>query len=176
MSSPLARPLASCGTVRLAALTVLGLLAPLGSRPAQAAVLNCTVSATSVVFGSYTPMQPGPLIGTGTITTICTVNSHRNSITVDLSGGTSGSFATRTMTTTVGTTTYPLNYNLYLDAADTTIWGDGTGGSQVDTVTITRHGNNNTITTSLTVYGAVAAGQDPAPGIYSDGIIVTVNF
>jgi len=139
-------------------------------------VLDCTVSATSVAFGTYTPLQPGALIGTGTMTTICTVTSHRNTLTIDLSAGASGNFTTRTMTTTVGTTTYPLNYNLYLDAADTVIWGDGTGGSQADTVTITRHGNNNTITTNLTVYGAVAPAQDPTPGIYTDAITVTVNF
>jgi spore coat protein U-like protein len=110
------------------------------------------------------------------MTAICTVNSHRNTLTVDLSAGVSGSFTTRTLTTTVGTTTYPLNYNLYQDAANTLIWGDGTGGSQADTVTITRHGNNNTITTNLTVYGAVAPAQDPAPGIYTDSITISVNF
>jgi len=43
-------------------------------------------------------------------------------------------------------------------------------------VKLTRHGNNNTITTNVTVYGAVAPAQDPAPGSYTDGITVTVNF
>jgi len=176
MNSYLSRPLAVSGALRFAALTLLALLTPLASLPAQAAVLDCTVSATSVAFGTYVPLQPGALIGTGTMTAICTVNSHRNTITVDLSAGASRSFTTRTMTTTVGTTTYPLNYNLYQDAANTLIWGDGTGGSQADAVTITRHGNNNTITTNLTVYGAVAPAQDPAPGIYTDSITVTVNF
>jgi spore coat protein U-like protein len=176
MNSYPGRPLAASGPLRFAALTLLALLTPLASLPAQAAVLDCTVSATSVAFGTYVPLQPGALIGTGTMTAICTVNSHRNALTVDLSTGVSGGFTTRTMTTIVGTTTYPLNYNLYQDAANTLIWGDGTGGSQADTVTITRHGNSNTITTNLTVYGAVAPAQDPAPGIYTDGITVTVNF
>jgi spore coat protein U-like protein len=176
MSAHPNRPLAASGTLRFAALTLLALLAPLATPPVHAAVLGCTVSATSVAFGTYVPLQPGALIGTGTMTAICTVNSHRNTITVDLSAGASGSFTTRTMTTTIGTTAYPLNYNLYLDAADTVIWGDGTGGSQADTVTITRHGNNNTITTNLTVYGAMAPSQDPVPGIYTDSITVTVNF
>jgi len=157
VNSYLGRPLAAGGTFRFAALTLLALLTPLASHPAQAAVLNCTISATSVAFGTYVPLQPSALIGTGTMTAICTVNSHK-------------------MTTTVGTTTDSLNYNLYQDAANTVIWGDGTGGSQVDTVTITRHGNNNTISTNLTVYGAVAPAQDPAAGIYTDSIIVTVNF
>ena len=176
MSSHPNRPPATSGMVRLAAPLLLPLLAPLAAPRAQAAVLNCTVSATSVAFGSYTPLQPSALIGTGTMTAICTVDSHKNTLTVDLSSGMSGSFITRTLTTTVGTTTYPLNYNLYQDAANTLIWGDGTGGSQADTVTITRHGNNNTITTNDTVYGAVAPAQDPAPGIYTDSITISVNF
>lgn len=161
---------------QVATLALLVLVTVFASRPAESAVLSCTVSATSVAFGTYTPLQPAALIGTGTLTTICTVNSHKNTITVDLSTGTSGTFTTRTMTTTAGTTTYPLNYNLYMDAADTQIWGDGTGGSLMDTVALTRKGNNNTITTAVTVYGAVAPMQDPAPGTYSDTITVTVNF
>lgn len=176
MNSYLGRPLAASGTLRFAALTQLALLTPLASPPAQGAVLNCTVSATSVAFGTYVPLQPGALVGTGTMTAICTVDSHKNTLTIDLSAGASGSFTTRTMTTAVGTSTYPLNYNLYQDVASTVIWGDGTGGSQANAVTITRHGNNNTITTSVTVYGAVAPAQDPAPGIYTDTITLTVNF
>jgi spore coat protein U-like protein len=176
MNSYLGRPGAANGTFRFATLTLLALLTPLATPPVYAAVVGCTVSATSVAFGTYVPLQPGALIGTGTMTMICAVNSHKNTLTVDLSPGVSGSFITRTMTTIVGTTTYPLNYNLYQDAASTVIWGDGTGASQANTVTITRHANNNTITINLTVYGAVAPAQDPAPGSYTDGITVTVNF
>ena len=176
MNPSVNRPLLACGILRLAALTLFVLITPLAFRPAQADVSNCTVSATSVAFGTYTPLQATPLIGTGTVTTICTVTSHTNMIRIDLTAGASNSFVTRTLTTTVGTTTYSLNYNLYLDAADTQIWGDGTGGSQVNHVKLTRQGNNDTITTTLTVYGAVAPSQDPAPGSYTDGITVTVNF
>ena len=176
MSSHLTRPLAASGTLRFATVSLLALLTPLASRPAPAAVLDCTVSATSVAFGAYVPLQPGALIGTGTMTAICTVNSVKNTHTIDLSAGVSRSFITRTLTTTVGTTTYALNYNLYQDAANTLVWGDGTGGSQADAVPIMRHGNNNTITTNITVYGAVAPAQDPAPGIYTDSITISVNF
>jgi spore coat protein U-like protein len=161
---------------RLAALTLLVLITPIASRTVHAQVLNCTVTATSVIFGTYTPLQPTALSGTGTITTVCTVASEKNNITVALSPGASGGFTTRTMTTTVGTTASPLNYNLYQDAANNLIWGDGTGGSQPNTVKIMRHAGDPVITTNVTVYGAVAPSQDPAPGIYSDGINVTVNF
>jgi spore coat protein U-like protein len=170
MKCYLRRPHPARCTVLLALLTAIA--APLS----HAAVSNCTVTATSVAFGTYTPLQATALTGTGTITTVCTVTSHSNTITVDLTAGTSGTFTARTMTTVLGTTTYTLTYNLYQNAADTIIWGNGTGGSQADTVTLTRHGGNDTITTATTIYGAVAPSQDPAPGTYTDTITVSVNF
>jgi spore coat protein U-like protein len=158
----------------LAPQALLGLL--LVAPAVHAAVSSCTVSATGPAFGTYGPMQAAALISTGTVTTVCVVTSHSNTITISLSPGHSGNFTARQMTTLVGGTTYTLGYNLYQDAADSIIWGDGTGGSQIETVTLKRHGNNDTITTGLTVYGAVPPGQDPMPGVYTDGITVTVNF
>jgi len=153
------------------------LLALLLVAPAvQAAVSSCTVSATGPVFGTYTPMQGAALTSTGTVTTVCVVTSHSNTITIGLSPGYSGNFGTREMTTLVGGTTYTLNYNLYLNVAGTQIWGDGSGPSMLDTVTLTRHGNQNTITTNSTVYGQIPALQDPVPGAYTDTITVTVTF
>jgi spore coat protein U domain-containing protein, fimbrial subunit CupE1/2/3/6 len=157
-------------TVALAALAVLLAAA------AQAAVTTCTVSTTAVAFGTYTPLQAA-LPATGAVNTVCTVTSHSNTISIALSQGHSANFATRQMTTLVGVTTYTLNYNLYQNASDTTIWGDGSSANYpAETVTLTRHGGNNTITTSTPVYGSVLAGQDPAPGTYGDTITVTVTF
>ena len=159
-----------------ASLALLVLLTALLFAPAaDAAVSSCTVSATGPAFGNYNPMQGTSLTTTGTVTTVCVVTSHRNTITISLSPGHSGNFA-RQMTTLFGGTTYTLSYNLFLDAANTQIWGDGTGGSVLDTVTLTRHGNNNTITTDSTVYGTILALQNPVPGAYTDTIVVSVNF
>jgi spore coat protein U domain-containing protein, fimbrial subunit CupE1/2/3/6 len=164
-------------TLRFAAGLALAALAALLPTAALAAVLSCTVSTAAVAFGTYTPLQAAPLAGTGAVNTVCTVNSHTNTLTIALSTGNSASFATRQLKTTVGVTTYTLNYNLYQNPADTTIWGDGSSASYPTlNVTLTRHGNVNTITTSTPVYGAVGAAQDPAPGTYADTITVTVNF
>jgi spore coat protein U-like protein len=164
-------------TLRFGAGLGLAALAVLLATAAPATVLNCTVTTTAVAFGTYTPLQAAPLTGTGAVNTVCTVNSHSNTITIALSTGNSGSFATRHLNTTVGTTTYTLNYNLYQNVADTTIWGDGSSAAYPTLqVTLTRHGGVNTITTSTPVYGAVGAAQDPAPGTYADTITVTVNF
>ena len=67
----------------------------------------------------------------------------------------------------------PLFYNLYLDAARTVIWGDGSAGTQAF---FARNplGNNQDITVPL--YGRIPARQDRSIGAYSDTIIVTLSF
>ncbi len=148
------------------------LLALAAAPLAHAAVTSCTVTASGVAFGTYTPLMPSALPGTGTIGITCTVSSHSNAITVELSTGVGNNFASRHLTSGG----YTLSYNLYLDPAYTRVWGNGTGGSFADTVTLTRTHRAISVSTTLTVYGAVGALQDPAPGTYGDNIIVTVNY
>jgi spore coat protein U-like protein len=147
------------------------LLAAVGgfaSPAARPAIASCTVTASGIVFGTYTPLQAASLDSNGTISIACTGVSGRNTITIDLSTGGSGNYLTRTLA--AGTLT--LNYDLYLDAAYTQVWGNGTGGSAEGTASIRRRTPNAT----LTVYGAIAARQDPAPGSYTDNITVSVNY
>jgi len=147
----------------------LGLCVALAAMPAaHAAIASCSVAATNVVFGIYTPLQAAALSSAGTISITCTGVRGRNTVTIDLSQGASGNYTTRRLTAGAAT----LNYNLYQDAANTEIWGNGTGGSTEASVTIRRR----TPTATLTVYGAVNARQDPAPGSYTDTITVTVNY
>lgn len=63
-----------------------------------------------------------------------------------------------------------VNYQLYLDAAHSTIWGDGTAGTSTAT------GTGSGLSQSLTVYGQVPAQTTPAPGTYSDTITATITF
>jgi spore coat protein U-like protein len=145
-------------------------LALLGTAAAARAgtIASCTVSAVGVAFGTYTPLQAAPLDMNGTVNITCTGVTGRNTVTIDLSTGTSNNYVTRTLTTGPGT----LNYNLYFDAAYTQVWGNGTGGSVQGTALIRRRAPN----VSLPVYGAVAARQDPSPGVYGDTITVSVNY
>jgi spore coat protein U-like protein len=65
-----------------------------------------------------------------------------------------------------------LTYNLYLDAARTIVWGDGSGGSQM-------YLSNNppkSADVQLTVYGKIDSFQDVSAGSYADTVTVTVNF
>lgn len=149
----------------VACAAAMALAAPLAH---AASITSCTVTATNLVFGTYTPLQAAALASTATISISCTGITGRNTVTIDLSAGASGSYTTRTLTAGAAT----LRYNLYQDAANTEIWGNGTGSSTEASATIRKAVPDAT----LTVYGSVAALQDPAPGSYADTINVTVNY
>jgi spore coat protein U domain-containing protein, fimbrial subunit CupE1/2/3/6 len=152
--------------VRTRALLVgCGLLAGailLVTRPALGA---CTINTTGVSFGSYNVFATSPLDSTGSVTYKCTGNS---SINVTLSNGGAASFNPRRMLNG----SQALNYNLYLDASRTTIWGDGTTGTQ--RYSNTNVPNNQNVT--VTIYGRVPASQDVNAGAYSNSITATINF
>ena len=65
-----------------------------------------------------------------------------------------------------------LTYNLFRDAAFTTVWGDGSGTT--GQYQIGNPPNNTDV--PLTVYGRVPALQDVSAGSYSDTVIATINF
>jgi spore coat protein U-like protein len=66
----------------------------------------------------------------------------------------------------------PLNYNLYLNAARTTIWGDGTGGTQEFTDHTPPFGRSIVVP----IYGRIPALQDVSVGSFSNTITVTYQF
>ncbi|HUL48185.1 MAG TPA: spore coat U domain-containing protein [Steroidobacteraceae bacterium] len=150
--------------------TAFALLAVLAAPPGRAgSITSCTVMVTGVAFGTYTPLQASALDINGTINIACTGVTGNNAVTIDLGTGGSNSYRpTRTLAN--GTST--LSYNLYFDAGYSQVWGNGTGGSVEGSVSIKKNLPN----ASLPVYGAIAAGQDPVPGTYTDTITVTVNY
>jgi spore coat protein U-like protein len=141
-------------------------LALLAAPPARAAT-SCTAAASGVAFGTYTPLQPTALEANGTITITCT-GVLFDTATVSLSPGLSGTYTNRTLTSGASA----LNYNLFTSSADSAVWGNGSGSSSTVQAVIWFFAP----TATLTVYGAVASGQDPAPGTYTDTIMVTVNY
>ncbi len=85
---------------------------------------------------------------------------------VMLTSGGSG-YALRKMQNERAETLY---YNLYIDAGYAQIWADGHSGTGV------RHGVGNGVRQSLIIYGRIPAGQKAPPGVYSDQVVITVNF
>lgn len=137
----------------------LAALALVVAAPARA---TCTVTATPVAFGAYLPFSAAPTDSTGTVSLHCGPPAD---VVIALSTGGSGSYASRLMASGGS----HLNYQLYSNAARTTVWGDGTGG----TVTVSE---SVTGSETSTVYGRIPALQGVAPGFYVDTITVTVTF
>lgn len=121
----------------------------------------CVVSTSPVAFGVYNPTAGTVLDGTGTVSVTCT---NGTSYSVALDGGGQADVLARAMSN------HPdlLTYQLYSDAARTTVWGT-TGG---DLVNATGTG----VQVDHTVYGRVAASQNVAVGSYTDTVNVTVTY
>jgi len=153
-------------------------LAIFASAPAMAAV-TCMTSATSVVFGTYNPLNAAPTDSTGQVTVSCTLTPNPQaanvSYTVTLSTGISGTMTSRTMLSGPNF----LVYNLYTTSGYAQIWGNGLNGSAVVTGSMKlgrSAGGNYTDTRVHTVYGRIPPMQDVLPGAYADSIVVTVTY
>lgn len=132
--------------------------------PRADAQLGCSISASGVAFGSYSPFSGSPVDSSGTVQVQCLLALG---FEVTLSTG-QGSFAVREMKSGGSA----LQYNLYTSSARSNIWGDGTSG------TATRNGSLGIFLSpvTFTIYGRIPAGQNPVVGSYSDTITATVIF
>ena len=123
---------------------------------------TCAItSATGLAFGTYDPFSAAPVLVTGLVRHRC---ARKVLPRITLDGGQGASFAPRWMRSTRDA----LAYNLYLDAACTEIWGDGSQG--------TREYDAVTGTANVTIYGRIPPGQDVSAGAYSDVVTVTFEF
>jgi spore coat protein U-like protein len=130
---------------------------------------TCSATAATLAFPNYTP-GGGAQIGNTTISVKCTKNTP---FTVALNAGstTGDAFAQRLM----GSGANTLQYNLFTTAALTSVFGDGTGGTQ----TIAGTGLGVAAANSVQVFGQVpdsATNQAAVAGNYTDTITVTVTY
>jgi spore coat protein U domain-containing protein, fimbrial subunit CupE1/2/3/6 len=133
----------------------------------RAAEAACTVSSSGVAFGTYDVFATAPTDSTGTVTFRCT--QRDKDIRISISQGSSPTFLPRQLTRPGSL----LFYNLFLDAARTVVWGDGSGGTDAY-YNHNPQGNNADI--ELTVFGRLPPGQDASVGTYTDTVIVTIDF
>jgi spore coat protein U-like protein len=139
-----------------------------GLAPAPAWAISCSIASTTAVsFGNYSVYSGADAGANGAVELLCTGVAGAT-VTVELDKGASASFSPRTLV--LGGDT--LNYDLFLDAAHTTVWGDGTGGTSVMGPLVPFDGS----TTYLTVYGVLYKLQDAAVGTYTDTVTATVVF
>lgn len=132
---------------------------------------NCTITTSPVAFGAYDPVVTNAstaLNGTGTVSVTCTNGA---STTVTLGQGsnadTGSTDAVPARRLSDGATDF-LSYTLYSDTGRSVVWGNTSLTGLADT--------GNGLSQALTVYGAVAAGQNVPAGSYSDTVIATISF
>ena len=134
---------------------------------AATAEAACTISTTAVSFGTYNVFSASPDNATGQVTYRCTA-PRPPLVTIQLDKGGAPTFNPRQMR--MGSEI--LNYNLYRDSTRTTIWGDGTGGSQ----TYTRANPPLNQNINVNVFGQIPAAQDVSAGSYSATVTATIFF
>ncbi len=135
------------------------------------AAQRCQVQAPLLAFGDYVPGSVSPVDSAAAIQVRC-IGHPVTAFTVSIGPGSSGRAWERTMRSGVGV----LVYNLFVDAARTIVWGDGTAGTLRVPVTPPPQRGARPREETLNVYGRIPAGQDPAPGAYVDTVIITVEF
>lgn len=137
----------------------LAVAALVAGAPARAA---CTVSFQDVLFGDYDASSPAAALTSAEVRASCRAPIV---LTVLLSAsGVSGSVSDRRLKHATRTDT--LSYNLFRDAAMTTVWGDSVQGSPV---TVRVEGELVT-----RIYGQIFPRQDVWIGPYADTLRVTV--
>lgn len=152
------------GTASSKARLVLALAGVLLACLALPANAQCSATTLGVAFGGYDPFSGAAVDSAGTVTVTCLLNIGYS---VSLSRGSSASYSPRTLVNGGNA----LDYNLFLDAARSTIWGDGTGGTSIvsDSIALLLPNDH-------TIYGRIPGAQNPAAGSYADTITVTVTY
>ena len=142
------------------------------SEQSSALLQSCSVSATAVNFGTYSPLSGSAAQSTGTVAVVCQVLlvGLFVSWTVTLSTGSSGNYGARQLQSGANS----LSYNLYTNAARTSVWGDGTSSTSVISANPFLIVGSNSV--NYTVYGSIAAGQDRPAGSYTDTLTVTMTY
>jgi spore coat protein U-like protein len=129
-----------------------------------------TVSATGINFGNYDPGSPSATTSEGSVIVACELSVDvLPTFAVSLSSGRAAHHSVREMS---AGHEHRLYFNLYTTASHTVIWADGTGDSETksyDGLLVLSH-------VELTIYGLLPAKQFVPAGVYSDTIVVTVEY
>jgi spore coat protein U-like protein len=137
----------------------------------RVAAQSCSVSASAAAFGQYDPQAVASTDTTATVTVACQgLVVLLLPYTLTLSAGSSGTVAMRSLNSGA----YGLSYQVFSNVARTTVWGDGTGGTNGVTGSILI--GVLTVTQTLTAYARIAANQRVGPGSYQDILILTVTY
>jgi spore coat protein U-like protein len=130
---------------------------------------TCSIgSIDSLAFGSYDVLSSSALDSAGSIAYRCDNVGVLDTIKIQLSRGSSATFQPRTLQSGAD----QLQYNLYLDPARSTVWGDGGSGTGQYGPILPADGSS----VLLEIYGRVPGRQNVRAGSYSDTVVITIVF
>jgi spore coat protein U-like protein len=138
----------------------------LTAAPALAGSGSCSISTTPVSFGAYSTADPVPLASTGTITYFCAQSAQAKTVVIWID---KGQYASSNNPRQMASGADRLDYNLYLDAGHTSVWGDPNPNQYA-------FAPANGVSYDVTVYGLIPALQDLPVGTYTDTLVVTLNW
>lgn len=138
--------------------------------PRAALAQSCSFTISNLTFGNVSTITGAPADANGTLTANCSGYST-TTIRLCLSIGIpTGGFNPRTLTGPAGAT---LTYNIYSDAAHSTIWGSVNSGTY-PAVILDLPVVSGSASTTLTMYGRVNAGQTASSvGTYTQSFAST---
>jgi spore coat protein U-like protein len=130
---------------------------------------NCVIDAPDLNLGIFDGTND--LTASSSISVRCTAGTNYD---VNLSTGSSGSYAGRTLVNGANS----LVYNLYTTNTYATVWGDTTAGTSRP-ATGTGTGMSLAATQNLTVYGRLLASDNTGAipdGTYTDSVVATIVY
>ena len=135
---------------------------------------TCVVSTTSVVFSAHNPLAASNNDSTGNVQVQCSGTAGLLiPYTVEVSAGGGASISARSMSSGAS----KLFYNIYTTNSRTIVLGDGSGGSERLSGSITLSAAGLALAQNWPIYGRIPGGQTGvAPGAYSDTLVVTVSY
>ncbi len=132
---------------------------------------SCTLSVTTMDFGSASAPISSNVTTTATVGAVCTSTTPYS---VGLGSGMYASGSQRRMKSTSGSY---LNYGLYVDSGYTQPWSTGSSSTACTNGANTCVLNTGTGSTqNITIYGQVPPQTAPAVGNYSDSVVVTLTY
>lgn len=133
---------------------------------------SCNVSATTLDFEQISPLE-GAQTAEAEVTVDCTGLAELfPSIAVRMQAGQYGTIAARRMRSPSG---HYLNYNIYTTDQYGTVWGNGTTDGQPVNVSggLLALGH---WTVSRAVHGVVSPTTATQPGVYTDTVVVRIDW
>lgn len=132
-------------------------------------ISSCLVSGSTLNFGgSIDPLTSAvPVDGTSALSIQCT---NTTPYSVALNAGVNATGASNFSGRAMKSGSNSLAYQLYTDAARSTVWGDGTASST------TNGGTGTGLTQSMNIYGRIPSLTGAVPGGYTDTVTITVTY